>query len=437
MGFIGKFERVARDLVIGIAVGVLSGFGSFAFLRSLDWATDTRLANGWLLWLLPVAGFLIGLTYKHLGGESSKGTNLILDEWHDPTDPGPPKRMGPLVLAGATMTHLFGGSGGREGAAVQIAASLTSIFRRWIRPEDRRAVMVAAIAGGFGSVFGVPAAGTVFALEVPSVGRARFDHMLSALTASFVGDLVAVRLGIRHTLPSPVALKVDATTAMKLLAASVAFGLCAMAFVELTHFIKRGLVSRISYAPLRPALGGVAVVALATALGTRAYLGLSLPLIDDALAGLTIVSVAFALKLVFTSLTIGSGFPGGEVTPLFCMGACLGSVLAGPLHLAPSTLAALGMVAVFGAASNTPLACALVGIELFGGGAAFAFVVVTIVATVVSGDRSVYGKQRVVHSMRGRAIPAHLDTMAAIESDRLAAGQKLLRGVRVNRFRSR
>lgn len=405
-------------MAIGVAVGVLSGLGSFAFLRSLTWATDTRTSHGWLLWLLPVAGFVIGLTYEHLGGEAPKGTNLILDEIHEPAELGPPKRMAPLVLVGATMTHLFGGSGGREGAAVQIAASLTSVFRKWIQPVDRRAVMIAAIAGGFGSVFGVPAAGMVFALEVPLVGRIRHDHILAALTASFLGDRFAQTLGIHHTRPHSVTLQLDIGLAAKLAVASVAFGLCAAAFTELTHAIKRVLTNRVSYAPFRPTLGGIVVIVLTLLVGTRAYLGLSLPLIDAALGGVAVAPAAFAWKLIFTSVTIGSGFPGGEVTPLFCIGACLGSLLAGPLGMQPTTLAAIGMVATFAAASNTPIACALIGIELFGGGAAFAFVLATVIATVVSGDRSVYGTQRVSRPT-DRTSPEPPPTMAALHANRL------------------
>ena len=415
-----KVERVARDLVIGLVVGLLSGAGSYVFLESLDWATRTRLRNGWLVWLLPIAGLAIGVVYLHLGGESAKGTNLILDEWHDPTDMGPPKRMAPLVLAGATVTHLFGASAGREGAAVQIAASLTSLFRRWIAPEDRRAVMIAALAGGFGSVFGVPAAGAIFAIEVPHVGRTRFDHVLAALTASFVGDRFARALGTRHEAYTSLLLRMDVTTALKLCVAALAFGLCAAVFVELTHLLKRALASQISYAPIRPAVGGALTVGLAVVFGTRAYLGLSLPLIDTALAGLAVTSVAFALKLVFTAIAVGSGLPGGEVTPLFCMGACLGSVLAGPLHLDRATLAAIGMVAVFAAAANTPIACTFVGVELFGGGATLAFLLVTVAATVISGDRSVYGRQRVTRSTAARS-PAEPTTMGALDLARAAA----------------
>ncbi len=419
-------ERVARDVVIGILVGLLSGAGSYAFLESLDWATRTRVGHGWLLWLLPLAGLLIGLVYLHLGGESTKGTNLILDEWHDPTDMGPPKRMAPLVLVGTTATHLFGGSVGREGAAVQIAASLTSLFRRWIAPEDRRAVMIAAMAGGFGSVFGVPAAGAVFALEVPHVGRTRYDHVVAALTASFVGDRFARELGTHHTPRKPVSIDVNVPTALKLCVAAIAFGLCAAVFVELTHLLKRTLANRVSYAPLRPAIGGALTIGLTIAVGTRAYLGLSLPLIDTAVAGLAVGSIAFALKLVFTAVAVGSGLPGGEVTPLFCMGACLGSVLAGPLHVDRPALAAIGMVTVFAAAANTPITCAFIGIELFGGGATFAFVFVTILATVVSGDRSVYGRQRVTRA-KNASSTAEPTTMGALDTARATAFRERLK----------
>lgn len=420
-------ERVARDVAIGISVGLVSGIGSYAFLEGLDWATRTRVSHGWLLWLLPLAGIAIGVVYLHLGGESAKGTNLILDEWHDPTDMGPPKRMAPLVLVGTTATQLFGGSVGREGAAVQIAASLTSLFRRWIAPEDRRAVMVAAIAGGFGSVFGVPAAGAVFALEVPHVGRTRYNHVVAALLASFVGDRYARQLGTHHTVRGPVALDMDIAVALKLCAAASAFALCSVAFVELTHLLKRALTKRISYAPIRPALGGVVTVALTVGFGTRAYLGLSLPLLDSALAGLAVGSTAFVLKLVFTSVAVGSGFPGGEVTPLFCMGACLGSILAGPLRLDKPALAAIGMVTVFAAAANTPITCALVGIELFGGGATFAFVFVPILATVMSGDRSVYGRQRVHRSTGIPGVDGEPTTMGALDSARAAAIRERLK----------
>jgi H+/Cl- antiporter ClcA len=429
----GTFEsaagRLARDLVLGGFVGVLAGFGSFVFLSSLDWATSTRGSQGWLLYLLPLAGLALGLLYTYAGGDANRGTNLIIDELHEPSDAGPPRRMAPLVLVGATVTHLFGGSGGREGAAVQIAASLTSLFRRHLSPRDRRAVMVAAVAGGFGSVFGVPAAGTVFAVEVPTAGHRRYTHLPAALAASFVGDRVARGLGIHHRLPAPVKFALGFRSAVALIAASLLFGWCAAAFIELTHLIRRRLSVRVRFAPLRPVLGGVVVVALTLLVGTRAYNGLSLPLIDAATGGVAIGASVFAWKLVFTSVTIGAGFPGGEVTPLFCIGACLGSVLAGPLGLPRAVLAAVGMVAVFAAASNTPLACTLLGVELFGGSSLFVFLLATIIATAGSGERSVYERQRIAGAPCAATGHPTGTTMASAEAARLDRRRRRLRGI--------
>lgn len=421
-------ERVVRDLMLGAVVGVLSGVGSYVFLRSLSWATDTRTEHGWLLFLLPFAGFVVGYAYLHFGGEANRGTNLILDELHDPTDAGPPLRMAPMVLIGSTITHLFGGSSGREGAAVQIAASLTSLFRRFLAPSDRRAVIIAAVAGGFGSVFGVPAAGTVFAIEVPTVGRQRYEHLPAALAAAFVGDRVTRGLGIHHHDYGRLTIDLDLASMAAVAVASIAFGWCAAVFIELTHIIRRRFSVHVRYSPLHPMLGGVVVIALTGIVGTRSYLGLSLPLINVALGGSAVVFAAFAWKLIFTSVTLGSGFPGGEVTPLFCMGACLGSVLAGPLGLQSGALAGVGMVAVFAAASNTPLACTLLGVELFPGTSPVVFLIATLIATAMSGDRSVYGRQRIERSVRG-GDAAHA-TMAEADAMRVDSWSRTARDLR-------
>lgn len=396
---------VLRDAAIGLVVGVLAGFGSFVFLAGLNWATETRTQHGWVLWLLPIMGLAIGYVNVRFGGQAVRGTNLVIDEFHEPTF-GPPRRMAPLVLGGTILTHLAGGSSGREGAAVQIAASLTSWFRWLVDPDDRRAVMVAAMAGGFGSVFGVPAAGTIFALEVPASGRIGGRHVVAALVASFVGDRVALGLGATHTARPEFLLNVDWATAGRIVVAAIVFGVCAAVFIELTHFIRRRMTQHVRFSPLRLAIGGLAVVAMTAIFQTRDYLGLSLPLLDTAVAGGAVVGLAFAVKLLFTAVTLGSGFPGGEVTPLLCIGACLGSTMAGPLGLDRSPLASLGMVAVFAAASNTPLTCTVMAAELFGGRGIFAFLLVTLVATVVCGDRSIYGSQKVGQPVRGRQLVA-------------------------------
>ncbi|MCB1005221.1 MAG: voltage-gated chloride channel family protein [Acidimicrobiales bacterium] len=386
-----------RWIALGTIVGVLAGLAGAGFLVTLQWATDTREATPWLLYLLPVAGLLIGLAYHHGAGAAAQGNNLIIDEIHEPKA-WIPRRMAPLIYGGTIATHLFGGSAGREGTAIQMSGSLTDWFARLlrIRPSERRLLLIAAIAGGFGAVFGVPLAGAVFALEVQSVGRLRYDALVPALTASIVGDQVVRALGVHHT-PTPVIDAVDLTPVLigKVVLAGVAFGLCALVFIELTHGCKRLFAATVQYPPLRPFLGGLGIIALTFLVGTRDYLGLSIPLITDALAGAaTVATFAFALKLLFTSVTLGSGFQGGEVTPLFVVGATLGVTLANVLDVPVPLLAALGFVAVFAGATNTPIACAVMGVELFGPAAAPLFALICVVAAVSSGPGGIYTSQR-------------------------------------------
>jgi H+/Cl- antiporter ClcA/predicted RNA-binding protein with PUA-like domain len=390
--------HLVRWVVLGAVVGVLAGAASSGFLESLSWATRTRETHPWLLFGLPLAGFAVGLAYHYGGGRSAGGNNLIIDEIHDP-QAWVPRRMAPLVFLGTVATHLFGGSAGREGTAIQMSGSLTDGFARAARiaKVDRRLLLIAAIAGGFGSVFGVPLAGCVFALEVQAVGRIRYDAIVPAMTASLVGDLVVRGLGVHH-MPVPVIGDVHLTLFLvaKVLVAGLAFGATALLFAELTHGIKNVFRTSVRWAPARPLIGGLLVIGLTYAVGSRDYLGLSLPLITKSLAGgAGVVAAAFALKLLFTSITLGSGFQGGEVTPLFVIGATLGAALGHLLGVPVPLLAGIGFVAVFAGATNTPLACTIMGVELFGGGPIVLLAVACIASYVVTGERGIYGTQRV------------------------------------------
>jgi H+/Cl- antiporter ClcA len=272
-------------------------------------------------------------------------------------------------------------------------------------------LLVAALAGGFGAVFGVPIAGMVFALEVQSIGRIRFEALVPALTASVVGSLVVSGLGYQHPLRPQFTVHLDAWLLIRVAVAGLAFGLAGAVFVELTHAIKRLMASRVSWAPLRPVIGGVAVIALAALFG-RDYLGLSLPLIDRALAGDRLSFAVFALKIVFTAVTLGCAFPGGEVTPLFVIGATLGSALASPLHLPVGLLAGIGFVAVFAGAANTPVACTIMGVELFGAGAIVPIAVGCVIAYVFSSHRGIYPSQR-IHAAKGASLIAGRPSLQA------------------------
>jgi H+/Cl- antiporter ClcA len=307
--------------------------------------------------------------------------------------------MAPLVFVGTVITHLFGGSVGREGTAIQMSGSLTDGFSRLVRlePDDRRLMLIAAMAGGFGAVFGVPIAGCVFALEVQAVGRMRYDALVPALSASLVGDLVVRAVGVEHTgLPQLGKIHLDVALAVKVAIAGLAFGLASIAFSELTHGIKRAFGSLVRWPPARPMIGGLGVIGLVSVVGTRDYLGLSLPLITKATAGgAGIVAAAFALKLLFTAFTLGAGFPGGEVTPLFVIGATLGVTMGRLLGVPIAVMAAVGFVAVFAGAANTPLACTVMGVELFGGGGVALFAIACVVSYIFSSHRGIYGTQRI------------------------------------------
>lgn len=399
---------LVRWCVLGSLVGAVAGVSSATFLWLLAWVTESRLEEPWLLWLLPVAGLVVGASYHYLGGRSAQGNNLILEEVHgvEPEGPAPgvgqrwvPRRMAPLVLAGTVATHLFGGSAGREGTAIQMSGSLTDVLARMtrLRGDDRRLLLIAAIAGGFGSVFGVPLTGAVFALEVQTVGRVRHDAFVPALAASIVGDRVVHALDWHHDVTPRIALgevPIEAGLLVKVAVAGLAFGLASALFAELVFGLKHAFTRLVSWSPLRPAIGGVLVILLTLAVGTRDYLGLSLPLIADSYAG-EVVLGAFALKLLFTAVTLGAGFQGGEVTPLFVIGATLGATMAELLDAPHALLAAVGFVAVFAGATNTPLACTIMGIELFGAGSVVYLAVGCAVAYVFSAHRGIYESQQV------------------------------------------
>ncbi|MEO8266052.1 MAG: chloride channel protein [Ilumatobacteraceae bacterium] len=392
--------HLVRWIVLGAISGVLAGLSSFALLEGLDRITRFRVAHGWLLFVLPAAGLVIGLAYHFLGGRSGQGNALLIDEIHEPTG-WVPRRMAPLVLLGTWVTHLFGGSAGREGTALQMSGSLTDVVARVLRldVDDRKMLLITALGGGFGAVFGVPLAGAVFALEVQSIGRVRYEALVPALTASLVGDLVVSGLGYQHHARPQFDVSLGGWLVLKVAVAGLVFGLAGAVFAELTHAIKRLMAARVGWAPLRPVIGGFAVIGLALLFG-RDYLGLSLPLIDQALAGEQLSFAVFALKIVFTAITLGCAFPGGEVTPLLVIGATLGSALATPLNLPVSLLAAIGFVAVFAGAANTPLACTIMGAELFGSGALVPIAIGCVISYVFSSHRGIYPSQR-IHAAKG------------------------------------
>jgi H+/Cl- antiporter ClcA len=401
---IGSLRPILKWLILGVLVGILSGSASALFLITLDWMTNTRLANSWLLFLLPIAGLAIGMVYHHFGGRAKGGNSLIIEEVHI-NEARIPVRMTPFVLIGTLITHLFGGSAGREGTAIQMGASLADMARRILRlnGDDRRFMLLAGISGGFSSVFGTPIAGFIFGMEVDTVGRVRYEGIIPCLTSAIVGDWVTRAWGAGHS-HYPLAPIIETTPdiILKMVLAGIIFGITSRLFVLGIKTLKATLAKFIAYPPFRLLAGGLLFIGFTLLVGTRDYSGLSLPLIQASVRGEGVILGAFLLKLIATVITLGSGFLGGEVTPLFVIGSTLGYSLGMVLGLDPAWVAMVGFVAVFAASSNTPIACIFMGIELFGGNIALVTVVGCMVAYLVSGHEGIYHTQRIGTHKAGR-----------------------------------
>jgi H+/Cl- antiporter ClcA len=384
-----------RRLSLSLLCGILAGTAAAVFLISLDWATRLRTAHTLIIWALPIAGFFIGWVYHRYGKDVAAGNNLILDEIHDPKKTIP-FQMAPFILFGTVLTHLFGGSAGREGTAVQMGASLSDQISRFFKvsADERKALLMAGTGAGFGAAIGAPLAGVVFGMEVLYVGRFKVFGWLECLVASFTGYLTAVFLKAPHSVfPRFEIPHLNLRTLFFVAVAGIAFGLAARIFVSCTHFVERGTNRWITYPPLKPFCGGLILVALYYLEGSYRYVGLGIPYIQAALTSAADFRDP-ALKALFTSLTIGTGFKGGEFIPLVFIGTALGSALSVLLPVSFQLLAALGFGAVFGGAANTPIACTVMVMEIFGYEIAPFALVACLMSYYFSGPKGIYRSQR-------------------------------------------
>ncbi len=392
---------------VSISIGLLVAF----FLWLLDNATAMRWQHLWLVFLLPVAGILIAWLYNTFGKNSQAGNNLIIDEIHQPGG-GVPAQMTPLILFTTVLTHLFGGSAGREGTAVQMGGSMASQFARWFKlpQQDKQILLMCGMSAGFAAVFGTPVAGTIFALEVLYIGRMKYDALIPCLISGIIAHITCVSCSIKHTqytiaytgssdsfFPH---ISFDLILLLKVIVAGVLFGFAGFFFAQLSDFIKNKANQLIKIKWLIPVTGAVLIVSISYLLGTFDYLGLGVT--NPNPNGISILSAfhtggagyfSWFWKLVLTAITLGMGFKGGEVTPLFFIGATLGNVLAVMSGAPVDLLAGLGFIAVFAAATNTPLACTLMGIELFGSENIIYYAVACFTAYYFSGHSGIYKSQ--------------------------------------------
>ncbi len=397
-------KRAAREgavflkwVLLGCAAGALAGGCGALFSVCVARATALRSAHGWLVYLLPAGGMLIVLLYRLCGVPNPRGTNLVIEAVRTPERV--PLRMAPLIFSATAVTHLFGGSAGREGAALQIGGSLGYGLGRLFRldEKDLHAATLCGMAACFSALFGTPAAAAVFVMEVVSVGVMYYAALVPCAVGAVAGAAVARLFRI-----PPAAFAVSGVPAMGWRVAvlvGVLAALCA-AVSELFCFVMRGagrLCRRWFPNPyLRAAAGGAGVVLLALAFGGE-YLGMGGEGIAAALAGKA-PPWAFALKLLFTALTLGAGFQGGEIVPSFFVGASFGCAAGGMLGLPPSFGAAVGLMSVFCGVTNCPLAAFLFAVELFGmKGAAF-YLLAAGVSYMLSGYSGIYSGQRILYA---------------------------------------
>lgn len=430
------FKQLLRWTVVVIPVAIVIGSLVAFFLWLLGWAIHYRFAHPWLLFLLPFAGVLIHFMYQFTGRSAEKGNNLIMEEIHQPGG-GVPWQMAPVVLITTVITHLFGGSAGREGTAVQIGGSMAGLIGKWLKlgQAEVKLILTAGVAAGFGAVFGTPLTGAFFALEVLSIGQVKYDALFPALIASLVADVTVSAWGVHHTAyhieilaKTPYLwsdhINLNLLLLLKVIFASALFGLTSYVFSILVHEIKTFFLSLVSRKWLIPFLGGLIIIALTYLLGKPDYLSLG---VDPQYPGAVTIPSAFHAggsdtwswfwKTIFTTVTLGTGFKGGEVTPLFYIGATLGNTLSMLLNAPVSLFAALGFIAVFAGATNTPLACTFMGIELFGGEHALLFAVACFTAYFFSGHSGIYIAQRI-------AVPKITDASFIDEKSLSDAGKR-------------
>ena len=381
-------------LLICTLTGVFSGTASAFFLVALDWATNYRESNNWIIWLLPIGGLLIGLSYYYWGKSVAKGNNLLLEEYENPQNPIPLK-MAPLVLFGTLVTHLFGGSAGREGTAVQMGGAISDQFTRIFKLDnsERKTILIIGISAGFASIFGTPLAGAIFALELVYFSKINFKSIPLSFLTAYIAYYTVEIWQVKHTHYSiPFVPEMTLTILLWIFVVSIGFGLAAMLFSRSTHLWGNLFSKTIAYAPLRPFVGGIILATAFYFIGTEKFTGLGVPVIVAAFSHANAPS-DFLMKILFTGFTLGAGFKGGEVTPLFFVGATMGSALSVIVPLPIALLAGMGFVAVFSGATHTPISCTVMGMELFGMESGLFIGLSCVIAYFFSGSVGIYKTQ--------------------------------------------
>lgn len=385
--------------VLAVLTGLVCGAAGAAFSHAITMVTAWRGAQPWLLWCMPVAGLVIVWLYRVCGMENDSGTNQIIASVR--SGQRPPLRLAPLIFIGSVLTHLTGGSSGREGAALQIGGSLAcQVGQRFhLGEREMNVAVMCGMSGLFSALFGTPLTASVFAMEVVSVGIVHYSAFFPCLLTALVSMGVTVLLGVEgehyvlHAVPT-----LEAASLVQIGVLGAGCAVLAMVFCTVVHQTGHWYAHYLPNPYLRAVVGGVLVVAISLIEGSGDYNGAGGHIIALAVEGTVHVPWAFALKLLLTALTLGAGYRGGEIVPTFFVGATFGCAVAPLLGVDPGFGAAVCMIALFCGVVNCPLASIFLSVELFGGQGLLFFALACALSYLLSGKFSLYSSQKIVYS---------------------------------------
>ena len=390
--------RLLLETLLALLVGACAGGAGVLFFHCMSFVTNCRMQNPWFLFLLPAGGLLIVFLYRLSGQYDNKGTNLMLLAIQSGDHIS--IKVAPLIFISTLITHLFGGSAGREGAALQLGGSIGGFFgdRFHMDQEDRNVMIMCGMSACFSAVFGTPAAAAVFSMEVISIGIMHYAALVPCVIASFTASLIA---GYFHAVPEHYDLGIFSAlsfpSAGKMILLAAVFAGVSILFCISLHLSENYFKKWIQNPYLRILAGGCMIIAMVYIFRSRDYIGAGMPMIE-ACFGAGVPWFAFLLKILFTAITLGAGFKGGEIVPSFFIGATLGCVL-GPLLGLPAPLcAACGMVGVFCGVTNCPITSLLIAAELFGFVGMPYFMITIAVCYMLSGYYGLYNSQKIVYS---------------------------------------
>lgn len=396
---IGEGAVFVKWLFYSCLIGLIVGLVAVAFHLGIDLASELRSEHPNIIWLLPLGGMAIILLYRVCGMEKDRGTNLVLVAVRDAERLK--LRTAPLIFLATILTHLVGGSAGREGAALQLGASLSAWIGRLLRldEKDERIVVMCGMAAAFSALFGTPLTAAIFAMEVVTVGRMYYAAMVPCMVSSYTAALVAHAFNIHaiHGYPIHHILRLEPIPVLQAAAMGVLCAVLSILFCEAMHLSHRLYSKYLPNPVLRAAAGGALVLGLTLLVGEQTYNGAGDGVIRQMLAGDTIPE-AFLMKILFTALTLGAGFRGGEIVPVLFTGCAFGTWVGPMLGLPHGFSGALGMAATFCGATNCPLSSILLAFELFGGEGLPLYALCCGVSYMLSGYYGLYSEQKILYS---------------------------------------